>query len=542
MLALAAAVTALVAGVVAPGLIPRGAARATHPAGVADAAATRTATHADTRTATYTAAHASALKWGACPTGTPAPQQCAQLKVPLDYGAPHGRAIDIEVSRIPARKPAERKGVLILNGGGPGSSLDVPTLMGSLLPEQVRDRYDLVAFDPRGIGHSTPMTCGRDAGELVRDEQLEVLSFPAADGDISRNVSFARRMAAQCAAHSGDLLPHLTTANIARDIDRIRQALGERTVSYYGISWGTYLGAVYRTMFPQEIDRMVIDSSVDPGKRGYDDFRTFSEAMEDRWPDLAHFAVANEDMLHFGGTRRQVRQKYLRLTAALDRHPVTVAGTETPLDGNLVRLFTWQLSYNDASMIPTGDAPVPPLAELWRAADHLAAGRGTAADRAYVADLTENFIAGGTLDGVPQDNLFTVGWAISCGDQAWPRSVALYRHNVAADRAAYPLTAGAPANIAPCSAWATRPTTPEPKVRPLGKRNVLILQNRRDPATPLAGAREMRRAMGDDAVMVEVDAGGHGVLVHPHRNACAIGALNDYFVSGALPAKDTTCT
>ncbi|MEC3992382.1 alpha/beta hydrolase [Actinacidiphila sp. DG2A-62] len=540
---LAAAVTAVVAAAVAATLLPGNAAGATRPAHAA--AATPSAGDpsgaAAARAATYAAAHATSLAWGACPTGTPAPQQCARIEVPLDYAAPHGRAIGIEISRVPARKPAERKGVLVLNGGGPGSSLDVPTLMGGLLPDQVRDRYDLVAFDPRGIGHSTPMTCGRDAGELVREEQLEVLSFPAANGDISRNVAFARQTAARCAAHSGDLLPYLTTANIARDIDRIRQALGERTVSYYGISWGTYLGAVYRTLFPQEIDRMVIDSSVDPGKRGYDDFRTFSAAMEDRWPDLARFAVAHQDLLHFGGTPAQVRRTYLRLTAALDRRPVTVAGTATPVDGNLARLFTWQLSYNDASMIPTDDAPVPPLAQLWRAAADLAAGRGTAADRAYVVGLTNDFVAGGTLDGVPQDNLFTVGWAISCGDQAWPRDTALYRRNVAADRAAYPLTAGAPANIAPCSAWAVRPTAPEPKVRPLGKRNVLILQNLRDPATPLAGARAMRRAMGDDAVMVEVDAGGHGVLVHPHPSACAIGALSAYFVSGALPDRDTRC-
>lgn len=547
--ALAAAVTALVTAAVAAALLPGNASGAPRPAQAAAAAAAAASSPpagdapgtAATRAATYAAAHATTLAWGACPTGTPAPQQCARIDVPLDYAAPHGRAIGIEISRIPARRPAERKGVLVLNGGGPGSSLDVPTLMGGLLPDEVRDRYDLVAFDPRGIGHSTPMTCGRDAGELVRDEQLEVLSFPAANGDISRNVAFARRTAAQCAAHSGDLLPYLTTANIARDIDRIRQALGERTVSYYGISWGTYLGAVYRTLFPQEIDRMVIDSSVDPGKRGYDDFRTFSAAMEDRWPDLARFAVAHQDLLHLGGTPAQVRRAYLRLTAALDRHPVTVPGTETPVDGNLVRLFTWQLSYNDASMIPTDDAPVPPLARLWRAAADLAAGRGTAADRAYLVGLTNDFIAGGTLDGVPQDNLFTVGWAISCGDQAWPRGTATYRRNVAADRAAYPLTAGAPANIAPCSAWAVRPTAPEPKVRPLGKRNVLILQNLRDPATPLAGAREMRRAMGGDAVMVEVDAGGHGVLVHPHQNACALGALESYFVSGELPAQDTAC-
>ena len=476
-----------------------------------------------------------ALEWGVCPTGAPAPQQCATMAVPLDYRTPGGRTIEIEVSRIPAAKPGSRKGVLFVNGGGPSSSLDVPTAVAGVLPPEVRDSYDLVAFDPRGIGHSTPMSCGRDADELVRDLQFGVLSFPGGDGSIDANVAYARRMAKQCLARSGDLLPHLTTANIARDMDSIRTALGERTVSYYGISWGTYLGAIYRELFPASVDRMVLDSSVDPNLRGYQDFRAFSAAMEDRWPDLARFAVA--DGVGLGGTEREVRRNYLAMTAALDRRPVTLPGTPAPINGNLVRLFTWQLSYSDASMM--GDTPV--MAQLWRAAANLAEGRATDADRAFFVGLTNDFVAKGTLPGVPQDNLFSAGWAISCADRAWPRDVATYARNVATDRARFPLTAGAPANIAPCSVWGVTPTGPEPKVEPIGRRNVLIVQNRRDPSTPLRTAQGMRRAMGSDASLVTVDAGGHGVLIHPTPNQCAIGTLETFLTEGELPRGDKPC-
>lgn len=484
---------------------------------------------------------ASELQWGACPTGAPAPQQCTTLRVPLDYRRPHGRSISIEVSRIPAANPAKRKGVLMTNGGGPSASLDVPTAFGALLPAAVRDSYDLVAFDPRGIGYSTPMNCGRDADELVRDLQLGILSFPAADGSIGANVSFAKRMAKQCAANSGALLPHLTTANVARDMDQIRRALGERTVSYYGISWGTYVGSIYRALFPQTIDRMVIDSSVDPNERGYADFQAFSGAMEDRWPDLAAFGVANADTVHFGSTPRAVRKNYLALTAELDRHPVTLAETKAPVNGNLVRMFTWQLSYSDASLMATPQAPVPLMAQLWRAAGNAAAGRATAADRAVLAGLPNDLVAHGTLANVPQDNLFSAGWAYSCGDRAWPRDVKTYARNTAADRAAFPLTAGAPANIAPCAAWAARPIAPEPTVKPIGKRNVLILQNDRDPSTPLRSAKGMRRAMGSDAVLLTVDAGGHGVMIHPKPSACAVGAFESYLTAGTLPSSDIAC-
>jgi pimeloyl-ACP methyl ester carboxylesterase len=496
---------------------------------------------AEQQSAEATTTQPLALDWGVCPTGAPAPQRCASVTVPLDYRAPEGRTIEIEVSRISAAKPEKRKGVLFLNGGGPSSSLDMPTALGGFLPSDVRDSYDLVSLDPRGIGHSTPMNCGRDADELVRDLQFEVLSFPGSDGSIGANVAYARRMASQCLARSGDLLPHLTTANIARDMDRVRAALGERTVSYYGISWGTYLGSIYRELFPRTIDRMVLDSSVDPNMRGYDDFRAFSAAMEDRWPDLARFAVANQDTVGLGGTEREVRRNYLALTAELDRHPVSLPGTEAPINGNLVRLFTWQLSYSDASMTATSESPVPVMAQLWRAAAGVAAGDATDADRAFLVGFTNDFVAKGAMPGVPRDNLFSVGWAISCADKAWPRDIATYARNVAADRARFPLTAGAPANVAPCSAWGVVPSGPEPTVGPSGKRNVLILQNRRDPSTPLRTAQGMRRAMESDAVLVVVDAGGHGVLIHPEPNGCAVDALEDFLTAGELPGRDMSC-
>jgi len=405
---------------------------------------------------------ASTIPWGQCPAlaegQTRDPRQaCGTLQVPLDYRAANGRTIEVAVSRIPAAKPAQRQGVLLLNGGGPGPSLDVPSILAPLLPAGVIDRYDLVAFDPRGIAHSTPISCGRSAEELVRDQELEVLSFPAGNGSIHRNVAYSRAMSKRCAAESGDLLLYLTTANVARDMDQIRLALGERRVSYHGLSWGTYLGAVYRALFPRRVERMVLDSSVDPNVRGYDDFRTFGVAMEDRFPDLARFAVEHSDTVGFGTTESQVRAKYLAVTAKLDRKPVTVPGSGAPLTGNLVRMFTVLMSYSDSSL--------PTLTQLWRAAANFADGSPTSEDVALARQIANGLVATGTLPGVPQDNLFSVGWAISCGDARWPRDVRTYARNTAADRAAHPLTAGAPANVTPCSFWKFRPIEPAVRVR-----------------------------------------------------------------------------
>jgi hypothetical protein len=240
-------------------------------------------------------------------------------------------------------------------------------------------------------------------------------------------------------------------------MDRIRRALDERRVSYFGISWGTYLGPVYRALFPQNVDRMVLDSSVDPTARGYDDFRLFSIGMEDRWPDLARTAIEHRGTVRFGDTPATVRASYLAVAARLDQRPVPVAGTAAPLNGNFLRLHTFLLSYGDAALEPTPDSPVPPLMALWRAAANFADGTATAADAALITTTANDWIEGAaTLPGIPTDNLFSVGWAISCGDTAFPGDLRTYLRNTAADRLAHPLTAGAPANVQPCSFWKTR--------------------------------------------------------------------------------------
>ncbi|GGK78076.1 alpha/beta fold hydrolase [Mangrovihabitans endophyticus] len=473
----------------------------------------------------------ASLRWGACPSATDdARMRCATVRVPLDYRHPQRRAIDVMISRIPAAKPEQRQGAIILNGGGPGANLNIP-LVASRLPD-LADSYDLIGFDPRGTGHSTPMSCGRTRDELIRDEELELLAFPAADGSIGRNLGYAHRVARQCAAHSGDLLPYLNTADIARDLDRIRVALGEPTVSFYGQSWGTYLGAVYRTLFPSTIDRMVLDSAMDPGRIGYDEFRDFSAGMQDRWPDLADAAVDNAGTVGLGTTPTQVRRNYLALTSRLDRHPVRRDGTAAPVTGNLIRLLTRQYSLN---------ANLADLLGLWAAAVRLDAGTATDADHALVETAATTFVTANLAPGVPDDNWLSIPWAVSCGDQAWPRDARTYARNTAADRSAHPLTAGAPANITPCAAWPVRPAAPATTVTSTGRRNVLILQNRRDPATPLRSAMGMRRALGTDAAFVDIDAGGHGVISQPQPNMCAVFTMHDFFMDGALPAADTTC-
>ncbi|GAB1822666.1 alpha/beta hydrolase [Herbidospora sp. RD11066] len=470
--------------------------------------------------------------WGECAMA-PQPgverdprQQCATLKVPLDYRAPRGRTIEITISRVATAQAATRRGILLSNPGGPGDQgLDLPSALAGVLPPEVLERYDLVGFDPRGVGNSTPVTCGIDPAT----PRSQVLPYPAPDGDIRGDVAFARTTAAACAEHSGDVLRFITTANTARDMDRIRAALGERKVSYYGTSYGTYLGAVYLSLFPGRSDRFVLDSAADPNLVWRDMFRTWSEAVALRLPDLLAFAAERDAVYHLGATPDEVRRTYDRLTSALDERPLPNPGGPE-LDGNALREVTRWLLYFDFAL--------PTLAGVWQEVAE-AVSTGSAVDGAgalSAGGLTVGGLAGAA--GVPADNQVAALYAVVCGDAAWPRDVALYARDVAGDRRAWPLTAGMPSNFWTCAAWPTRPIEPPVTVSDHGPRNVLILQNTRDPSTSLRAARGMRAALGRRAVMITVDQGGHGVF---GLGSCADEATNTFLATGALPARDRFC-
>jgi pimeloyl-ACP methyl ester carboxylesterase len=466
------------------------------------------------------------IVWGTCPPlpegATRDPRQtCGTLQVPLDYRHPRGTPLTLAVSRIAAANPAARRGVLLLNPGGPGlGGLDLPSLDVTVLPPAILDRYDLIGFDPRGVGHSAPVTCGLTDAHFV-----SLFPYPAADGSIDANVAFARDTAARCAASpSAGVLPFITTANTARDMDQLRQALGEEKISYWGQSYGTYLGAVYASLFAGRTDRMVLEGNVDPTGVWYGFSRTWSKGMESRFPDAARYAAAHDDLFHFGTTPEQVTAEYLELASRLDAAPAPIPGTEAGITGGLLRTLTYTLLEKDEQ--------IPLLVQFWSATAHLSTGTPTEED-ARVLQLL--FAPAPAEAGVPGDNQIAVLLALTCGDTAWPTDVESYRANTAADRAAHPLTAGMPSNIWPCAFWRT-PIEPVIEMTHQGPRNILLLQNRRDNATPWESGMGMRAALGARAAWVGADQGGH--YAYGRGNACVDDAFNTFLVTGQLPPDD----
>lgn len=448
------------------------------------------------------------VKWGSCPEDAAAPGlECSTIKVPLDYKDPGGKQIDIAISRLASKKPAQRRGVLLTNPGGPSAGLKFPAdLATAKLPQGVLDSYDLIGFDPRGIGHSTPVTCD------LTPEQSAVGNVPpyARDAaDVAKRAEQSKAIARQCAtSKTAGMLPHVSTANTARDMDRIRAALGETKISFAGYSWGTHLGAVYTTLYPQHSDRIMLDSNVGPDGWDYANDRLYAQGFDDRFPDFAKFAAANSATYGLGGTPEQITAKYFDLAARLDKAPVR------DIDGPTFRMLTFGFLFNDLGM--------PLVAKIWQALDN-----------------DQPLPPMGPSEAPGVENLVSGRYYMICNDSRWPGSVGTYQRTVAIDRLRHPMFGAAGANVQPCAFWPA-PAEPPVRVGDRGPSNVLMLQNRRDPATPLAGAEKLRRAFDDRARMVTVDAGGHGV--YPYAgNKCADTVATEFLTTGQRPERDLKC-
>ncbi|GAB6902668.1 alpha/beta hydrolase [Kineosporia succinea] len=451
-----------------------------------------------------------ALTWGTCPATTlPTPDlECTTVRVPLDYRQPSGKKITLAISRLPSTDPGRRRGVLLTNPGGPGiSGLDFPqllTLKGlpAPLPASVREQYDVIGIDPRGVGRSTPVTCD------LTPEQIAIGNLPYArtPADVTAQARVAKAEAAQCAdADTSWMLPHMTTANTARDLDTVRQALGESTASFLGVSYGSYLGAVYTTLFPRTTDRVVLDSVMGP--EGYDitAMRGLARGMEDRFPDFAAYAAAHPEY-GLGATPARVTRKYHQLADRLRRRPLGIFTESVFRGATFSKLYSTDFDN---------------LAGIWQSLD-----------RGVEPELPD--------DGADLQNTLAARFAVICGESDWPRSVARYQLDVAVDRVRYPKLGAASANISACAFWHEPSAGPKVAITGHGPSNVLLVQNERDPGTPLVNARRLRVAFGVRARMVTIDQGGHGVYGFG-ANRCGSDAMNTYLATGERPRQDVFC-
>ncbi|WP_435604230.1 alpha/beta hydrolase [Streptomyces sp. bgisy130] len=461
-----------------------------------------------------------ALTWRPCAEpGGLSGQECARLPVPLDYRDPDGPQIGLAVTRVRSERPAARRGTLLVIPGGPGGSgVQRLAAKGPALRKAMAGAYDLVSFDPRGVGGSTRASCELDPA----DRHLVTLrSWPGPDGEIDANVARARRVAEACRRHGGAVLRSFSTVNEARDIDRLRRALGEEKLSAWAYSYGTYVGAVYAQKFPRHTDRWVLDSSgdPDPSRVGRGWLANTAAGTDDRFPDFAAWAAdpaRESEGLRLARRPADVRPLFLALAAKLDREPKESTTPGVPLTGNRLRQALQSALQSDALFAEA--------ARLIQQAQDPAA-----------APVLPDVVAGPLPD---EDAAVTT--ATVCNDVRWPASVPAHRRAVAADRARHPLTAGLPANITPCGFWQA-PAEPPTRITADGPSNILMVQNRRDPYNPYFGALKMRRSLGERARLLTLEHGGHGAYL-TNGPVCGDRTVTAFLTTGRRPQTDTGCT
>lgn len=462
------------------------------------------------------------LDFRTCPAveGLPAPVRCATLRVPLDYARPDGPQISLTVSRVAASGAhgAVRQGALVHNPGGPGASgMRFPLLAGLPGWERIAAAYDLVGYAPRGVGRSAPLSCQDPAAHAQGPTQVPVEPSPEYK---RQRVAAARAYAHGCARRAGAALRTYTTLNNARDLHVLRAALGEDKLTFMGASYGTYLGAVYATLHPDRVRRMVLDSAVDPDPRRiwYRNNLDQAPAFERRWYDFRAWVARHHATYGLGATAAAVGASYERVRDAVARTPAGgVVGT-----GELRAAYLQAAYYDD---VWPDRAAV--LAAFLRG-DPQPLTTQAAPDPAAAAEA---------------ENATAVYTAVLCNDASWPADWETWdRDNTELARTApFETWANAFLNL-PCAYWPVgerqRPVAVGAQSARLPR--TLVVAAERDGATPYPGALELQRRLGTEASLVtETGAGSHGVA--GGRNACVDRHVERYLLTGDTPGWRVTC-
>jgi pimeloyl-ACP methyl ester carboxylesterase len=469
------------------------------------------------------------IAWQPCTDPNQSGFECATAEVPLDYRDPHGFIIDLALIRHSATDPDRRIGTLFFNPGGPGGSgtESLPNWL-ELFPAKLRARFDLVSWDPRGIGGSTAVECFD-----TPDEALEFFAdlpsgFPVGGAETNAWVRGYARFGQICAERNGDLLEHVSTADTARDLDLLRRAMGDQPLNYLGLSYGTFLGATYANLFPDTVRAMVLDGNVDPvawTNGGNDDtflstsLRLRSDIGNDRTLDkfLTLCGDAGTDQCTFSaGNAAATRAKFTILLLRLRAHPI-------PFNGNPITYAT--LVHLMTELLVVVQEGIPPFPG-W----------------AFTAELLETLWTGGSggTPPPPEYDFREQRYAVQCLESPNPR-----RPDVFQKLAALAFARAGDVGRAwvwgdePCATW--QAVAADRYSGPWNRRTakpILVIGNTFDPQTPHEGAVAMAKELAL-ARLLTVEGYGHSALLNP--STCANNHVSDYFVHGTLPPVGTIC-
>lgn len=512
-------IAALLAGCTAAPAAP-------HPATLHPARLARPTAAAPVTLAGY---YAQKLHWQACDKGF----QCARLLVPFNYRRPAWRRFSLPVIRLPATDPAHRTGSLVINPGGPGGSgVSYALDARSVVSAAVRARFDVVGFDPRGVGGSKPAVHCLTGPQL--DRYFETDDTPAGPAQLAAVVSESKLFASGCERDSGPLLPYVGTRSAARDMDVLRAALGDRKLTYLGKSYGTYLGTWYAQLFPAHVRALVLDGALDPDASGLSMNIVQGEGFEVALRSFAADCLTRADCpLGHGGPASAVSAGSVAsaVSAGIARVQALVTKATThPLRNDLGDGQT-----ADGALLLNGIAAALYSKEYWPTLR-------SALQEAFGGDGTVLVELGNALyERSPTgtySNLADANMAVDCVDRSWPRGLAAWSSAAAAAAKAAPQFGEAIMwGSLPCAYWPVRPAA-QPAIRAAGAPPILVVGNKRDPATPYQWAVALA---GDLASGVLLGWNGDGHTAYLMGSSCIDGIVNRYLLTLAVPRSGTLC-
>jgi len=470
----------------------------------------------------------SSIKWGTCTSERlqKAGAQCAKVSVPLNWDKPRGKKIKIAISRVKHTvKASKYQGVMLVNPGGPGGSgLSLSLLQGAIPKYEgktVGGAYDWIGFDPRGVGESEPaVSCDNNWAGYNRpnyDPTPAVTYRSYNTKDPWPAITNAYTRACKAKNRSG-ILAHLTTKDVAKDMDAIRQRLGAGKINYYGFSYGTYLGQVYASLFPERVRRMVFDGTVDPRGVWYEANLSQDTAFDRNINIWFRWVAKHDSTYHLGKSAKTVRSTFYTTRDALYANPVTapggVHGTSDKLGGS-----EWTDAFLYAGYYES----------TWT---DLASTFSAFVNNGDVAALEASYL---DASGFGDDNGYAVYLGVQCTDTSWPKSWKTWRNdnNRIARKAPFLTWSNAWYNES-CRHWPAPARTPK-KIDGSKVKSVLMLNETLDAATPYEGSKQVRKLFPNASLVATKGGTTHSNSLNGYQ--CVDGKIARYLYNGKLPKR-----
>ncbi|WP_431869409.1 alpha/beta hydrolase [Nocardiopsis eucommiae] len=444
--------------------------------------------------------------------------ECGTVTVPVDHGDPGGATIETAVVRHPAQGPADQyRGSLVFNFGGPGRAGVARFESGPLaLSRRVRDSFDLVSFDPRGVGESAGFTC--PAWDAMERPLEEVAAADAVDHDLLRDLErAARRFRWSCEEEVGtDFLANMGTVNVVRDLDLIRDALGDERLSYVGFSYGTYIGALYAEMFPENTRALVLDGALQTQRGVIADGVEQGQGAQTAWESFVSYCLDRAPECPFTGAEEAPSEAEALLTG-LDAEPVVVRGHSVGRPEMLALL---------RDSLKTE--------RQWESVARLLARLGPGERDPFVQAYLGSHVTRRDDSGATE-SAFT---AVQCADHTRPGDVHAFQEGARRAAKVSPFFGGDEVwSFLPCASWPDTELAPG-DLSALLAPPILVVGTRHDPATPYVWAEELADQLAT-ATLFTYEGGGH--TAYTGGRPCVDGVVDAYLLDGVVPADGASC-